>query len=61
MITYLNDNTQAYYCGLSSDIKPLEVMNGALYREIDTSKEYRYDSETKEWKEQKSNRGWSEW
>ena len=59
--TYLNEGKQSFYCGLSIEDKPIDVMDGALFREIDTSEEYRYDVKKEQWFKQKNNRGWEEW
>ena len=58
MQSYLNDNTESVYFGLAKDIKPLDAQNGSLFHEIDTSQDYRYDAEAKEWQLQQSNRWW---
>ena len=38
--------------GLSTDEKPLDVLNGSMFVEMDTSKYYFFSGETKEWLEQ---------
>jgi hypothetical protein len=39
------------FSGRSIDTKPIDVENGAVYREIDTGRVYRYDAENKRWHE----------
>ena len=39
------------FSGRSIDTKPTDVENGAVYREIDTGRVYRYDAENKRWYE----------
>lgn len=41
------------FAGRSIDTKPTDVENGAVYREIDTGRVYRYDAENKRWYEGK--------
>lgn len=41
------------FAGRSIDTKPMDVENGAVYREIDTGRVYRYDAENKRWYEGK--------
>lgn len=41
------------FSGRSIDTKPMDVENGAVYREIDTGRVYRYDAENKRWYEGK--------
>lgn len=43
------------FTGLSIDIKPFNVENGAVYKEIDTGRTYRYDNENKQWYEWQGN------
>lgn len=44
------DNPRAQsLCGVSTDAKPLDVENGAEFREIDTGDRYRFDAENKVW------------
>ena len=44
------DNPRAsYLIGLSTDIKPLDQLNGASFEEIDTGDIYRFDEENKIW------------
>jgi len=38
--------------GLSTDEKPLDVLNGSMFVEMDTSKYYFFSGETNEWLEQ---------
>jgi hypothetical protein len=38
--------------GLSTDEKPLDVLNGSMFVEMDTSKYYFFSGETSEWLEQ---------
>lgn len=42
-----------YFSGRSIDDKPLNVENGAVYKEIDTGRIYRYDAENNHWYEGK--------
>ena len=59
MAKFLNENTESYYVGMSTDEKPVEnVQKGALFHEIDTSQDYRFNNETKQWDLQQSNRWW---
>ena len=37
------------FTGLSIDIKPIDVENGAVYKELDTGHTYRYDAENNKW------------
>ena len=61
-VSYLNQNTESVYFGLSTDEKPLEVQNGALFHEMDTSQDFRFNEEKQEWQPQESNRWWiTEW
>ena len=39
------------FTGRSSDTKPVNAENGAVYKEIDTGHTYRYDKENKQWHE----------
>lgn len=39
------------FTGLSIDIKPIDVENGAVYKELDTGRTYRYDDENNKWYE----------
>ena len=60
MMTLLNphDSFHHKYAGLSTDTKPTDgVPNGSECREIDTSKDFRFDAEITEWLEQKSSGG----
>ena len=57
-VSYLNYGTESYYVGMSKDEKPLDVSNGSLFHEINTSQDYRYNSNTKSWELQQSNRWW---
>lgn len=43
--------------GLSTDTKPTDVPNGSEFREMDTGKDFMYDEESGDWKEQ-PNIGW---
>ena len=36
-------------CGLSTDIKPIDVMNGSSFYEINTDRTFRFDAENKQW------------
>lgn len=46
------DNPRASsFVGLSTDKKPLDVENGASFREINTGKVFRFDKENKIWYE----------
>lgn len=38
--------------GLSTDEKPLDVLNGSMFVEMDTSKYYFFSKQTDEWLEQ---------
>ena len=38
--------------GLSTDEKPLDVLNGSMFVEMDTSRYYFFSGETNEWLEQ---------
>lgn len=38
--------------GLSTDTKPTDVPNGSEFREMDTGKDFMYDEESGDWKEQ---------
>lgn len=53
---YLGDNSYEL-SGLSTDKKPLTYRGGTLFREIDTGKSYRFDSEHKTWSEGPSSGG----
>ena len=44
----------AEFTGRSIDTKPANVENGAVYRELDTGRVYRYDAEGKKWWEGKA-------
>ena len=41
------------FIGRSIDTKPTHVENGAIYKEIDTGRVYRYDKENNRWIEGK--------
>ena len=56
--SYLNYGTEPYYVGMSKDVKPIDVPNGSLFHEIDSSQDYRYNAENKTWEVQQSNRWW---
>lgn len=43
------------YTGRSIDAKPIHVENGAVFKEIDTGRVYRYDKENNLWIEGKLN------
>ena len=59
MARALNDITESYYVGMSTDEKPIDnVQKGDLFHEIDTSNDYRFDKENNQWVLQKSNRWW---
>lgn len=46
------DGQDLEYRGLSTDEKPTEnILNGAVFIEIDTGKVYMFDLENEEWKE----------
>lgn len=47
----------AELCGLSTDTKPLEVPNGSIFTEIDTSNQYMFDKENENWVKMKSQSG----
>ena len=62
MASYLNQNTQSMFAGLSTDRKPMDVQNGSIFHEIDTAQDWRYDAKKEKWEKQKSNRWWmAEW
>lgn len=42
------------FSGRSIDTKPIHVENGAVYKEIDTGRTYRYDAENNQWMEGKA-------
>lgn len=42
----------ARFSGLSTDEKPQNVENGTAFKEIDTSKYFLYDADSKQWVEQ---------
>lgn len=41
------------FSGRSIDTKPVNIENGAVYKEIDTGRIYRYDAENNHWYEGK--------
>lgn len=43
--------TITVYDGLSTDTKPTDCGNGSVYREMDTSKTYKYDAASSAWVE----------
>lgn len=43
------------FAGLSVDDKPINTENGAIFKEIDTGRIYRYDKENNLWIEGKIN------
>lgn len=49
----LDGTGQAYVSGvcLSTDTKPTDVANGSILLEIDTSKLFMFDGDSKTWKE----------
>ena len=57
-MTSLNYGNCPGYVGLSKDEKPVDVTEGAMFHEIDTAQDYRYNGETKSWELQNSNRWW---
>lgn len=42
------------FTGRSIDTKPSNVENGAVYKELDTGRTYRYDAENNKWMEGKA-------
>lgn len=44
----------ARFSGLSTDEKPQNVGNGTAFKEIDTSKYFLYDEDSKQWVEQQN-------
>lgn len=49
MLTNLSPASDMEYSGLSTDVKPVNVVNGAKFYEIDTSITYMYDATTFTW------------
>lgn len=52
-LSYYDAPRAPSFSGRSIDTKPTDVENGAVYREIDTGRVYRYDAENKRWYEGK--------
>lgn len=50
---YSNISKTSTFSGRSIDTKPANVENGAVYKEIDTGRIYRYDAENNHWYEGK--------
>lgn len=50
---YCNSTRASKFTGRSIDTKPTDVENGAIYKEIDTGRIYRYDKENNRWIEGK--------
>lgn len=50
---YCNNTRASKFTGRSIDTKPTDVENGAIYKEIDTGRIYRYDKENNRWIEGK--------
>lgn len=50
---YSNAPKAPTFSGRSIDSKPANVENGAVYKEIDTGRVYRYDAENNRWHEGK--------
>ena len=50
---YSNISKAPTFSGRSIDTKPANVENGAVYKEIDTGRIYRYDTENNRWYEGK--------
>ena len=48
-----NNPRASEFTGRSIDTKPNDVENGAMYKEIDTGRVYRYDKENNRWIEGK--------
>ncbi|MBO5969217.1 MAG: hypothetical protein J6S14_12050 [Clostridia bacterium] len=49
-LNYSSGTGYCVYAGLSTDTKPTEGINtGSKFREVDTGKEYFFDSESSEW------------
>ena len=48
-----NNPRASEYTGRSIDTKPNHVENGAIYKEMDTGRVYRYDKENNRWIEVK--------
>lgn len=46
---YYRANRAPRYAGLSTDIKPVDVQNGARFIEIDTGAKYAFDASTGTW------------
>ena len=49
---YYDNPRASSFVGLSTDEKPLDEKNGALFEEIDTGKVFRFDEENKVWHEE---------
>lgn len=51
---YYNTPRVPEFSGRSIDTKPVNVENGAVYKELDTGRTYRYDAENNRWMEGKA-------
>jgi len=58
MITQVTSRGQtAVFSGLSTDIKPTSVPNASVFKELDTSTEYLFDGQSKQWLKQANSSG----